>query len=87
MLSQHLAPLFSRVLAKHGPLFLAMYLKTAKLSLYKASAGDQASFRPGGKMVPVSLSRSGIPVLVLGCHRKMMLNRRFIFFGYSWRGQ
>lgn len=74
MLAQHLAKSFSSVMKHHGPLFLALYLKAAKLSLYKALAGDRASFKPGGKLVPVSLSRSGFPRLILPVHRKVLLN-------------
>lgn len=72
MLSQYLAELFIKVLRNHGPLSLALWLKTVKLSLYKALAKDSASFAPGGKLMPVSLSRSGFPRCILKVHRKVM---------------
>lgn len=75
LLSQHLAKVFCRVMKHHGPLFLAKYMKTAKLSMYKALARDpEHHFAPGGKLVPVSLSRSGLPTFVLVTHRKLFYN-------------
>lgn len=53
---------------------MAKYLKTAKLSMYKALGADPGvSFHP--KLVPVSPTWSGLPRMILQVHRKVLVNQ------------
>lgn len=78
--------LFSpRMYHSNGALWVAKYMKVSKLFMYKALGGRNltdrslrfpVSYRPSSKMVPVSLSRSGLPNIILRRHRSMMLGGR-----------
>lgn len=75
MLASHLAQFICRAVKHHGFLHVAKYLKTVKLLMYKSLACDpECSYTPGGKLVSVSLSRSGCPRIVLKRHRLLFKN-------------
>lgn len=76
---------FSILVKNNGPLWTARYMKVCKLSMYKALGGRDStntslrfpnSYKPSAKMVPVSLSRSGLPRMILKRHRSMLLYGR-----------